>query len=862
MSAHTLARRISRPSRGLLVAATAGVLSAPVQASDFYKLTIIAETSSQAGSNWRLDGQAAGINNLGFATWRSDRLVNGAFEFGIFVGNGLPPSTPSAPGTPFVVGASVSGNAINSAGQGQVSYLDGLTLRLWDRATGTTTEIGSCASTSPTIRCPTIPYTLSDNARFTTLINNNPQVWEIVDSSGRQVLGVALPTTYANSNQTHVISRGGSNAASFGRTNGGAAAAIGALDPRIPGQFGSATLGSASEWAIRGVSTNDLGNIAFLSEKGASTTIRPFVGVVNPRLGTNLMYRVADDSGGAFTDFGTGGRGPAINNLNQVGFPATKRGSVGHFPFVGDVTGRAPTPVADPDEPIPDSNGAVFGTIQQNGISPHALNDKGQFVFQASIRRGTASVPAVIRADPVVGVSPGNPILPDLGRPLPAGWRFPLTCVVPTFCRVISVPPSPSGTARAPRTPVRFIDPPLAVGYAYEVEAPGPNFASVSIPAPLPNGDDTFQVEFNGQVAALKAGEEFDFTAVVPGGVSTFRITGIDTAETLDPTNATAFVTGLTFVTDSITDYSVTMVPIVQDPNDADLDGVPNAADLCPNTAPGAAVDANGCAANQRDSDSDGIVDSLDQCPATPIGTAVNANGCSAQQLDNDLDGVPNTSDLCPNTAPGVAVDSSGCSAAQRDSDGDGVADSLDQCPATPAGTPVNANGCSVQQLDSDLDGVPNTVDQCPNTASGAAVDANGCAAEQRDSDGDGVVDSLDQCPATPQGASVNAVGCAASQLDSDGDGVADSADLCTGTPRGTAVDANGCPVPQPTSRCDVNGDKFIDYRDIQAIILAIGKSASGPTDPRDANGNGRIDLIDAAICTTKCTRLLCLPPK
>ena len=75
----------------------------------------------------------------------------------------------------------------------------------------------------------------------------------------------------------------------------------------------------------------------------------------------------------------------------------------------------------------------------------------------------------------------------------------------------------------------------------------------------------------------------------------------------MDPTNARAFVTGLSFVDPSILNFTVTMVPIVENPDDTDRDGVPNASDTCPNTALGVSVDANGCSAAQRDSDGDGV---------------------------------------------------------------------------------------------------------------------------------------------------------------------------------------------------------------------------------------------------------------
>lgn len=60
--------------------------------------------------------------------------------------------------------------------------------------------------------------------------------------------------------------------------------------------------------------------------------------------------------------------------------------------------------------------------------------------------------------------------------------------------------------------------------------------------------------------------------------------------------------------------------PIVT--NDADGDGVLDASDLCPGTAPGATVDANGCSQAQVDRDADGICD-----PGAP--SAGPAPGCT-----------------------------------------------------------------------------------------------------------------------------------------------------------------------------------------------------------------------------------------
>jgi OOP family OmpA-OmpF porin len=118
------------------------------------------------------------------------------------------------------------------------------------------------------------------------------------------------------------------------------------------------------------------------------------------------------------------------------------------------------------------------------------------------------------------------------------------------------------------------------------------------------------------------------------------------------------------------------------------------------------------------DADGDGVIDAADRCPRTPAGVAVDAAGCP---LDTDKDGVADYQDRCPGTPSGVAVNPFGCPV---DSDGDGVADYLDRCPDTPRWTQVDARGCPV---DTDGDGVTDDKDRCPGTPVGAKVNANGC---------------------------------------------------------------------------------------------------------------------------------------
>jgi hypothetical protein len=261
---------------------------------------------------------------------------------------------------------------------------------------------------------------------------------------------------------------------------------------------------------------------------------------------------------------------------------------------------------------------------------------------------------------------------------------------------------------------------------------------------------------------------------------------------------------------------------------DSDGDGIQNPADLCPNTPPGATVNANGCALSQLDGDNDGVSDLNDHCPATINAYPVDANGCAAYQLDNDLDGVSDVLDLCVDTPVGEPVDSFGCGQSQLDTDSDGVNNNLDLCPNTPQGEVANSNGCSASQRDMDGDGVTDNLDVCPNTPTGQPVDNGGCSSGQLDSDSDGIMDNLDQCPNTPTDETADSHGCSYSQVDSDGDGAPDIFDFCPDTPAGVQVDIFGCPLDQ-----DTDGDGLLDSDDNCPAVVNPGQTDS------DADGTG-----------------------
>jgi hypothetical protein len=146
---------------------------------------------------------------------------------------------------------------------------------------------------------------------------------------------------------------------------------------------------------------------------------------------------------------------------------------------------------------------------------------------------------------PLTGGAPPQVLLPTVG-PAPD----PSTGLGPAYqFQVLGV--------RAGQT--IFIDPSVAIGYRYAIGAGNPRFASVS----LPNvGDGLFTLSFltggNTIQQLLAANTQFFFPT---GGVDFFTVNGIGVAAGLNPLDATAFVTGLTFLGDG--DFTGTMTPLI-----------------------------------------------------------------------------------------------------------------------------------------------------------------------------------------------------------------------------------------------------------------------------------------------------------
>lgn len=93
----------------------------------------------------------------------------------------------------------------------------------------------------------------------------------------------------------------------------------------------------------------------------------------------------------------------------------------------------------------------------------------------------------------------------------------------------------------------QFLDPPVAVGYSYASRFGGPRFGSVTFPVGV--GNNHFILLVRDAAYTINGGQRFDFTHHgYSSGVDHFEVVGISPSAALDPTNTTAFVTGVTFL--------------------------------------------------------------------------------------------------------------------------------------------------------------------------------------------------------------------------------------------------------------------------------------------------------------------------
>lgn len=831
---------------GALVCALATIAGAGhAQASEFYRIVVIDEAPDFSPAFGPRGGGYLAINNAGVVAYQAVRYVNPLFESAIYIGDGQTKTQVNL-GTSTVVG-------INDLGQVAFTDPNGLPV-LWDQGTRRFI-VSNCAILG--LQCQDRGGGLGNNGRISDIEGANPG--RIVTVGPTNAVASRTPVMDNSFRVSPTISRNGLNAAAGGNSGtNGSENSVWVLDPTLVGSLAEFVLcTNAAACSVNGVSVNDRAAVAVTTDDYFNLPqFTGYVGVVSTDPATPGLVRVADQTGPlGFTRFL---QSPSINNLNEVAFNATT--TTGSGVFVGDVSGRAPTPVITSNEVIR-ADGALFGGVSQLGFSPHSMNDKGQVAFYGGVNSPAGFRYVVLRADPAPGVTAGNPLLPGPGDVLPGGgWRF-RACGTGNWSQ-IPIRSCP---------PIEYYDPEYAVGYEYTVEGAGPSFRSVLIPAPLPNGDDAFQVEFDGNVAALKAGVLYDFTTLAPNGVRSFRITGISLAEALDPNDARAFVTGMQYVDPSITNFTITMVPIVEN-TDPPTDSTP----------PSITPTVTGVLGNADWYTTDVAVSWAVQDPESAVAST---SGCAAANVTADTTG---TTFTCTATSAGGTASRS--VTIRRDATPPSVLFGA----ASPAANAAGWNRSTVSVPFSGADATSGIASLTPATSpltfTGEGADLRATVTAEN---GAGITNAVTspsvRIDRTAPGVTIAtpAVGATYAR-----DQVVAASYACTDALSGvagcTGTVANGAPVPTGTSgslvfevsatdaagntttlarpysvaaavrACSVDFDGDIDRDDVALVTAARNTPASGPTDPRDPNRSGVIDLADARTCSLRCDRPSC----
>ena len=196
------------------------------------------------------------------------------------------------------------------------------------------------------------------------------------------------------------------------------------------------------------------------------------------------------------------------------------------------------------------TDGSVLVPIPLNMTSftfpPGLLEDGKRYVIRVVVDQRVSGIGSINRATTFINFVPLRP-------------GDPSSVLMPTVKDIAGVPTYffdidvQSGAAI-------FIDPPVALGFDYEIGPGNPHFESVLLPEV---GDNIFDLYlWNGSEykyhASVGSGVQFSFPS---GGVNRFRVLGIEASAGLNPNNVTAFITGLTFVSDG--QFTGTMTPIV-----------------------------------------------------------------------------------------------------------------------------------------------------------------------------------------------------------------------------------------------------------------------------------------------------------
>lgn len=321
------------------------------------------------------------------------------------------------------------------------------------------------------------------------------------------------------------------------------------------GGFGGPSFPGAQQ--TYGMAINNLGNVVIL-EGNFFGNPKVFAGghtvgftdlssiFQNPSSPTGTIGMGINDAGQVVGSNGTplGSEGVLISGSTVVRFQeplsnihytqATGINNAGQI--VGNYSGPSPDGGGGGGYVLSGTTFTEFNVPGSHSTVATGINNLGQLVGYYTVP-GSGIYHGFVATPVGPGVTPDSPILPTPSMPAPPGsFIFTSTDVLPGL--------------------IRFYDPAFAIGYDFDIVS-GPLFQSVMLPNVGSGLFDLYLFDGTDFVfnSILTAGVPFDLG---PRGVDRFRILGIDPSAGLDPTDPTAFVTGLSFTGSDTANFTMT----------------------------------------------------------------------------------------------------------------------------------------------------------------------------------------------------------------------------------------------------------------------------------------------------------------
>lgn len=430
--------------------------------------------ATTVGPQFTSFGQGLSLNEKGEVAFFAN-LNNGGGQ-NIFIGNGNTTNRTTVASTNGQYNSFAQGLSLND--NKEVAFFAGLDAggsEIFKSDGTTTTQITDCSDGAGGIECPIANRRPSINNDGTVAFAGNNGIFSSEDGVTTNNI-MSDPATF-KTGRYHDVSINNSDKVVYrtGLNNGYSAAILSSSQTHTNIVSGNTDpLHSVS----RSPAMNDNGEVAFVGEWGGYRNFGIFTGMPDPH-------------------------------------------SPKYSGSLGQRIGQARADMLANDKVIMTGDSLFGSTVTALSMDRESMNSNGQIAFWARLANGTEGI---YRAEPGVGQSQSNPLMPDVTHD-PLGEEGPIYEFINQRGR-------------------RWFDPPSATGFNFEMTGDSLFTEILSLPGGF---DNPFTVSIGDIVVGeFTGGDSIDFVSLLGTGVKQFSVSGIN----VDPSDPTVFPIKLDFDTE------------------------------------------------------------------------------------------------------------------------------------------------------------------------------------------------------------------------------------------------------------------------------------------------------------------------